>query len=117
MSRIDTGRPIYQKGAKPVKSPILRNSARDESCTLRLPGCDGSNATTVLAHIRRFGWGGMSGKPADYKACYACGPCHDKLDSRDPSMPVGDDDILRAMGETLDRQFASGNLILKGTAK
>lgn len=112
-----TGREPYQKGAKPVKSPILRNAARDESCTLRLPGCRGSGATTVLAHIRRFGWAGMSGKPADYKACYACFSCHEKLDSRDPSEPVGYDDILRAMGETLDRQFAAGNLILKGTAK
>lgn len=110
-----TGRAPVQKNARPVKSTVLRNAARDESCTLRLPGCNGDTATTVLAHIRRFGWGGMSGKPADYKACLACSACHDLLDSRDPSAPVGYDDILRAMGETLDRQFASGNLILKGT--
>ena len=110
-----TGQPIHSKGAKPIKAPALRNAARDESCTLRLPGCNGDTATTVLAHIRRFGWGGMSGKPADYKACFACNNCHDLLDSRDASQPVGDDDILRAMGETLDRHFASGNLILKGT--
>ncbi len=112
-----TGQPIHQKGAKPIKAPALRNAARDESCTLRLPGCNGDTATTVLCHIRLFGWGGMSGKPHDFLACYGCANCHAILDANDPEGPCGYDDILRAMGETLARQFASGNLILKGTAK
>ena len=88
-----TGRQPFQKNAAPVKSTALRNAAMDQSCTLRLEGCNGNKATTVLAHIRKFGWGGMSGKPHDYKAVFACSHCHDLLDSRDPSAPVGYDDI------------------------
>ena len=105
-----TGRQPFQKDAKPVKVPALRNAARNETCTLRLPGCNGDTATTVLAHLRFFGAAGTAGKPADYKAVFACSACHDQLDRRASEASWGWDDILRALMETLDRQYASGNL-------
>lgn len=111
MSNI-TRRPIYAKGAKPVKAPALRNAARDQTCTLRLDCCNGDPSTVVLAHLRCFGWAGTAQKPADYKAVFACSACHDAIDRRSADAPFGWDDLLRAMGETLDRQFAAGNLRL-----
>lgn len=107
-------RPIVQKGAKPVKAPALRNAARDQSCTLRLDCCNHDPATVVLAHLRCFGWAGTAQKPADYKAVFACAACHDAIDRRTADAPWGWDDLLRALGETLDRQFQAGNLNLKG---
>ena len=89
-------------------SAVWRKSARDKPCTLRLPGCNCDPTTTVLCHIRRFGWGGMSVKPHDFLALYACSNCHDILDSRDSSAPIGDDDILRALGETLIIHYSEG---------
>ena len=115
MSNI-TRRPIYQKGAKPVKAAILRDAARDQTCTLRLDCCNRDPSTVVLAHLRCFGWAGTAQKPADYKAVFACSACHDEIDRRTADARFGYDDLLRAMGETLDRQFAAGNLMLKGQA-
>lgn len=85
-----------------------RNSARGKDCTLRLDCCNHDPATVVLAHIRRFGWGGMGCKPHDFLAVYACSACHDVLDSRAADAPIGDDDILRALGETLTIHYAEG---------
>ena len=92
------------------QSPKWRNSARGKSCTLRLDCCNHNPETTVLAHIRRFGWAGMAQKPHDFLAVYACSACHDVLDSRDASAPIGDDDILRALGETLSAHYAEGRI-------
>ena len=91
-------------------SKSIRNSARGQPCTLRLPGCDGGGETTVLCHIRRFGWAGVAQKPHDFLAVYGCASCHALMDSRDPAAPCGDDDILRALGETLSSLYAAGLL-------
>lgn len=85
----------------------LRKNARGQSCTLRLDCCNHNPETTVLAHIRRFGWAGMAQKPDDLLAVFACSSCHDAIDRRTSEL-WGDDDILRAMGETLLRQKADG---------
>ena len=91
-------------------SKRVRELARGKFCTLRLMGCDGGGDTTVHAHIRRFGWAGMNQKPHDFLGVHACANCHDMLDSRSASAPIGDDDILRALGETLSRLYAAGLL-------
>ncbi len=91
----------------------LRKAAQGQPCTLRLPGCDGGGDTTVLAHLRRFGLAGMAQKPPDWAGVFACFHCHDRLDRRDPGLPVGDGDILRALVETLRRQFEAGNIEVK----
>lgn len=58
----------------------LRALARDQDCTIRLPGCDGGGATTVSAHYRLATGGGM--KPDDQQAADACHSCHDIVDGR-----------------------------------
>ena len=88
----------------------LRQNARGKMCTLRLSCCNGNPETTVLAHYRRFGWGGMGLKPHDILGCFACSACHDAIDGRRNDVTVSDSDLLRAMGETLKIQLLDGIL-------
>lgn len=58
----------------------LRQSARNQDCTVRWPGvCNHDPATTVLAHLPA---GKMGGKAPDTCAVYACHACHDLMDRR-----------------------------------
>ena len=100
----------------PLVSPVLRNAARGERCTLRLSCCNGDTETTVLAHLRFFGWAGVAQKPSDTLAVFACSACHDEIDRRGR---VGGEkwefeDLLRALGETIERQRELGNIIVMG---
>ena len=101
--------PLGQK-VVPCVSRAIRDSARGQSCTLRSPGCDGGGETTVLAHVRAFGNAGVAQKPHDFHSCYACGPCHELMDSRDwlTDGMLGWEDVLRAMMETQRRLYAAG---------
>lgn len=98
---------------QPPTKTGLRQAAKGQTCTLRLDGCLHSPDTVVLAHLRRFSQAGMGQKPPDWCAVFACAACHDILDRRSYSAPIGDDDILRALIETLGRQFAMGNIEVK----
>lgn len=60
----------------------IRNSARGRDCTVRLPGCNGDPATTVLAHYRLAGTCGIGIKPPDVNGAFACSYCHDVCDGR-----------------------------------
>lgn len=91
----------------------LRKAAQGQQCTLRLPCCNHDLETTVLAHIRKFGWAGMAQKPPDYLGVFACSACHDAMDRRS-SEECSDEDVLRALGETLMRQEQMGNLQIGG---
>jgi hypothetical protein len=84
----------------------LRKSAKGKPCTLRLPGCRMDNDYTVLAHIRRFGWGGTGIKPHDILAIFACDKCHEKQERHDDLCDYKE--VLRALGETLMIQLQSG---------
>ena len=64
------------------KKVDLRKQARDKPCMVRLPGCDGGGATTVLAHYRLANYCGTSLKPIDELGAWACAHCHDVVDSR-----------------------------------
>ena len=110
-----THRPIAQKGASGISKP-MRDNARGQSCTLRLPCCNHDDSTTVLAHLRLFGWAGMGQKPKDFLAVFACSACHDALDRRDAMTAGiwGCEDVLRALGETQIRQHKAGNFPMKG---
>lgn len=106
-----TGRAPYQKGQRPAVVPAYRNAARDQSCTLRIPGiCSGDNAQTVGAHLRMFGSAGMGQKPDDLHMVDACAVCHAALDNRArwADLALGYDDILRALIETQRRRRAAG---------
>jgi len=86
-----------------------RNSAQGKPCALRLGCCNQNPETTVLAHIRKFGWAGTGQKPPDFLAVYACSACHDQLDRRSKG-DVSDEDILRALGETQIQMAKEGIL-------
>jgi hypothetical protein len=61
------------------KSKKYRDAARDQDCTMRLPGCQNNTETTVLAH--RNG-AGMGTKASDHDAADMCQFCHDRYDGR-----------------------------------
>ena len=95
--------PIKQKD-KP-KSALTMN-AKGQDCTLRLSQCRHDPDYTVLCHIRRNGWGGMSIKPNDLLAFFACDKCHEMQERH--NQDCTDADILRALGETLMEQERDG---------
>ncbi len=99
----------------PVVSSAIRDSAKGEECTLNGPNCNHDPATTVLCHLRYFGWAGIAQKPHDFLAVYGCSACHDDLDKR--SGGIGYEDILRALGKTLMRLHAKGLIAVKGAKK
>lgn len=62
----------------------IRQSARNEECTLRFPEvCNFNPETTVLCHSNLLEDGkGMGLKAPDTNAAYGCSACHDVLDGR-----------------------------------
>ena len=86
----------------------LRKLARGKECQLRLidhngyPICNYDSSTTVLAHLRRGGTGGMGKKPPDLCGIWCCSSCHDALDGRS-NYVVSDADILYGLLRTLAR--------------
>ena len=61
----------------------ITESARGQECQIRLIGvCNHNDETTVFAHYRRGGLGGMGKKPSDLFGAYACSSCHDAVDGR-----------------------------------
>lgn len=60
----------------------LRDIARGQNCTIRLPGCPNATETTVLAHLRLAGLCGMGLKPIDAIGAWADCYCHDRVDGR-----------------------------------
>lgn len=81
-----------------VVSKKLRDSARDQTCTLRLQGCGYDDGTVVLAHLP-CGQKGMGMKGPDVIACFACDNCHSIIDGRKRG-EYETADLLRALAET-----------------
>lgn len=100
------------KPSRAVVSRPVRQSARGQRCTLRLDGCLWGPETVVLCHIRGV-WAGLSQKPNDFIAVYACHHCHDVLDRRRGERPDGWE-VVRALAETLTALSDQGLLTLKG---
>lgn len=70
---------------------LIRNAARGQNCTLRLPGCVNNPETTVFAHAPSID-NGMGLKQArDFWGAFACWHCHLVVDSR---VPTSDQRIL-----------------------
>lgn len=81
-----------------VVSKKLRDSARDQTCTLRLQGCGYDDGTVVLAHLP-CGQKGIGMKGPDVIACFACDSCHSIIDGRKRG-EYETADLLRALAET-----------------
>lgn len=94
-------------------SQKLRDSARGQECTLRLPGiCNFDPATTVLCHLPVM-QRGIAIKSPDLASCFGCSSCHDAIDGRVP-YKTDARDLLRAMTETQMRWLDMGLLIVAG---
>lgn len=83
----------------------LRKFAKGKPCQVRIPGvCNFDAETTVLAHIRRGGVGGLGKKPPDLCGVHACSSCHDVIDGRVAHPKEGLDTlILEGMTRTLSQ--------------
>lgn len=95
-----------------VVSQKLRDSARGQTCTLRLEGCGFDDGTVVLAHLP-CGQKGIGIKGPDLVACLACHNCHSILDGRSHGM-VTEGDMLRALAETQLFWIRNGLITIKG---
>lgn len=80
-----------KKARRPMKSALqkmtpIRKAARNQDCTIQLPGiCNRDPATSVLCHSNALADGkGMGLKAPDTAAAFGCSACHDVLDGRRP---------------------------------
>lgn len=98
---------------KRIRSPAILKSARNEECTVRIPGiCNWNPETTVFAHV---GGAGERIKSHDYKGAYCCSACHDEIDRRTRIMEA---DFVKAKFnegrlETIDILVKKGLIIIK----
>lgn len=86
-----------------IVSKKIRQSARDEDCTLRVSGNCSSTETTVFCHLNS-GFRGMGIKSPDLFGVYGCSHCHAMLDAGEVSYQ----DQLRASQETQMALFSKG---------
>jgi len=96
----------------------LTTLARDQSCTIRLPGCTGGGEDTVLAHYRSIRFGaGVGRKPPDWIGAYSCAHCHDVVDARVFAHDYSRDRVRLAHAEgvieSIGRLIAAGRLVFK----
>lgn len=88
----------------------IRQSARGQDCTMRIPGvCNGDRETVVWAHSNERSAGkGMGLKARDEEGCYACHTCHatyDRQIPRPPGLTKEDVDVYFARGKHISRQI------------
>lgn len=97
-----------------VVSKKLRDSARGQSCTLRIAPC-ASDETVLLCHLPVKGFGGMGMKVPDNLAVFGCDHCHAVLDGRAKG-EYNTADLLRALAETQMYWIESGLIKVAGVA-
>ena len=97
----------FRKPTK-IRSKKIRNSAKGESCTLRIPSvCNHNNETVVFAHVNANK--GIGSKGHDIHGLYSCSSCHSAYDSG----KVYDSDILRALIATQIKLYEKGLISIK----
>ena len=90
----------------------IRQSAKGESCSLRIPTvCNFNPETTVLAHLNTK-FKGIGLKSPDLFAVYACSNCHDAIDGR-ANHDIDTQWILDALFETQMKLIEKGLICLK----
>lgn len=97
-----------------VVSKKLRDSAKGQSCALRITRC-ASDETVVLCHLPIKGFGGMGMKAPDNLAVFGCAHCHAVLDGRAQG-DFTEADLLRALAETQMIWIELGLMTIKGVA-
>ena len=90
----------------------IREAARGQHCTVRLPGvCNADPATVVLAHPPVSN-GGLALKGSDIDGAFACSDCHDVIDDRAAAEHLDLADVLlswiRGSQETRGRLVRMG---------
>ena len=85
---------------------VARQSARNQPCLIRLPGCLHDAATTVLCHYSLMGYHGMGLKAPDDLGAYGCANCHAIVDGR-MARPAGytRNDVRLAHAEAVMRTW------------
>ena len=93
----------------------ITDSARGQECQIRLIGvCNHNDETTIFAHYRKGGLGGMGKKPSDLFGAYACSSCHDAVDGRTKT-PFSPDELD---ADFKDAVFRTQNILMaKGLIK
>lgn len=99
-----------------VKSKKLRDSARNQDCTLRLiRTCNFNPETTILCHVGSMA--GMGTKSGDNMAVFGCSACHAVIDGTNSQGAVDNpnihEDILRALQETQQIWIDKGLVVIK----
>lgn len=94
-----------------MKQTKITKSARDEDCSLRIPGvCNFDPATTVFCHAPCVDKG-IGYKSPDWWGAYGCNKCHDAMDGRNwKAIPdtYRDEAWLRGIYETQKKLIAKG---------
>jgi len=102
-----------------IVSKAVRDSARDEQCTVNIAGvCSYRTDTTVFAHLPDESKG-MGTKSDDLSGCYACMACHDVLDGRRRHVLSAEERewyMRRAMVRTWRRLLEKKIITIKGVA-
>jgi hypothetical protein len=81
--------PVVMTKAPTYRSQKLRDSAKGEDCTVRLPGCPGRADMTIWSHYRGSAGGkGLSIKASDRAGAYACTYCDAVYDGQ-RTRPIG----------------------------
>jgi hypothetical protein len=94
-----------------VNEKKIQASAQGETCTVRLPCCNGNAETVVFAHINGVRFGHGMGRKTRWGA-YACSSCHDEIDRRTITFELDYVKLAHYEGcfETQDRLVEKGLL-------
>ena len=106
---------------QPVRSPLIRRSARGMPCTFQIAGvCRYDWSTVVLCHLETPRQKGTSTKASDINAAYGCLHCHDLIDMRDERWVIHREYFefykRRAINRTLHLLLKQDILQIKGGA-
>jgi len=86
---------------------LLRDSAREQECLIRIPHCcNFKSDTVVLCHYRLGGLSGMGFKASDILGAFGCSACHDLVDGRTHSQHFTRKEILLMHAEGIFRTQA-----------
>lgn len=101
---------------KRTRSSKLKDFARGQPCTLRLPCCNADPETTVCCHLPG-GIRGMGLKTDDWHSIHACSACHDALDGRSTMVGMNRTEVLaqciQAMYRTTQARIDAGLITIR----